>query len=559
MKWKKRLPIGIEDFAEMIGEEYYYVDKTKMIEQFLESGGKATLFTRPRRFGKSLNMSMLQRFFEIGSDKTWFDGLYISQKKKLCEKYQAKFPVVSISLKGVNADSYKDAYDMLAGIINEEAARLQFLSDSDKLTQADKRQFEKLLDDTMEIKVLTSSIRKMTAFLEKHYGEKVIVLIDEYDVPLAKANENGYYKEMVLLIRNLFENVLKTNNSLKFAVLTGCLRISKESIFTGLNNFKVLSIMDVQFDEYFGFTDKEVGEMLSYYGLQDAHAAVKEWYDGYQFGNVSVYCPWDVIRYCDALRADPSAWPEDYWSNTSGNSIVRRFIDKANVKTRDEIERLIAGEMIVKEVRQELTYSELDKTIENLWSVLFMTGYLTQRGRVGWKTYRLGIPNAEIRELFIYQIREWFRETSNQNPSKLDTFCEAFVAKDAKTIEELFHEYLWNTISIRDTAVANQRKENFYHGMLLGLLRHKENWMVMSNAESGEGYSDILIETPNRIGVVIEVKYAESDDKLEESCKEALRQIEEKQYTARLKADGMRTIFVYGIACFKKHCKVAVG
>jgi hypothetical protein len=398
--------------------------------------------------------------------------------------------------------------------------------------------------------IMEHSLRALCDLLFAHYGRKAILLIDEYDVPLDKAFQAGYYDEMVSLIRNLFGNALKTNQNLQFAVLTGCLRISKESIFTGLNNLNVMSITDVHFNEYFGFTDAEVKELLAYYGMPEKYDTMKEWYDGYRFGNVSVYCPWDVIKYCYALRADRDAFPQDYWSNTSSNSIVRRFIDKADRQTRVEIECLIAGEKITKEIHQDLTYNELDRTIDNLWSVLFTTGYLTQRGCEGGRKYRLSIPNREIRELFVYQVREWFRETSAEDTSKLDAFCDAFPQGDAGTIESLLNDYLWNTISVRDNS-------NFYHGILLGLLSHKENWRVISNAESGEGYSDILVEVPGSwIGVVIEVKYAQ-DGKLEESCAEALSQIEGKQYDARLLADGMQSVVKYGIACFRKHCRVA--
>jgi hypothetical protein len=403
---------------------------------------------------------------------------------------------------------------------------------------------------------LEKSLLELSGLLSKHYGRKVILLIDEYDVPLDKAFQAGYYDEMVVLIRNLFSNVLKTNSNLQFAVLTGCLRVSKESIFTGLNNLKALSITNIRYDEYFGFTDDEIKDLLEYYGLQEHYDEIKEWYNGYKFGNTSVYCPWDVINHCDNLCADDEAIPENYWANTSGNGLVRKFIDQATSQTKKEIEQLIAGKSIVKSIRQELTYSELYDSIENLWSILFITGYLTQCRRVDGKNYELKIPNREIRELFVEQIEQWFGDVVKKDTPKLDAFCEAFPAGDAGTIENLLNDYLWNTISVRDTAVAKERKENFYHGILLGLLRHKENWLVMSNAESGEGYSDILVEVPeSRTGVVIELKYAEAD-KLEDGCVEALRQIDEKQYSSHLLLDGMQTIVKYGVACFRKHCRV---
>ena len=553
-----KLPVGIENFEEIRRDNFYYVDKTKLIEQLLSQWGKANLFTRPRRFGKSLNMSMLRSFFEIGANPELFRGLYISQKSALCEKYMGQFPVISISLKGVNASDFSGARSSLVKIMNAETRRAFISLDSQKLSDVDKKLFEELMDRGMTQDTLVYSLKELSELLERSYGRKVIVLIDEYDVPLAKANENGYYDEMVSLIRNMFGNVLKTNSSLFFAVLTGCLRIAKESIFTGLNNFNVFSITSVQFDEFFGFTDDEVAEMLKYFGLSDYHETIREWYDGYQFGKKAVYCPWDVISYCRNLCADPDAIPEDFWSNTSSNSIVSRFIDKANKQTRDEIENLISGETVIKEIKQELTYNELDKSIENLWSILFTTGYLTQRERIDSRKLRLAIPNREIKELFELQIREWFQEKSSEDVKKLDKLCMAFPDGDAETIEDLFNDYLWNTISIRDTAVKG-RKENFYHGVLLGLLSHMENWAVWSNIESGEGYCDILLEVPeNRVGVVIEMKYAQ-EDRMEAACTEALKQIEQRQYAARLKSDGMKNIVNYGIACYRKHCKVKIG
>ena len=564
MMEKKKLPVGIDVFEKLIRQDFYYIDKTGLIADLLRNWGEVNLFTRPRRFGKSLNMSMLKSFFEIGCDKTLFDGLKISEEKELCEKYMGQFPVISISLKGVEGHGYQDAVISMKEIIGTEASRFAFLSKSPNLSSNEKAIYQNYVKVengiyAMSDEALPAALKNLSSLLSKHYGKQVILLIDEYDVPLDKAFQHGYYNEMVLLIRNLFGNVLKTNPSLYFAVLTGCLRISKESIFTGLNNFNVLSVTNVQFDEYFGFTDDEVRDLLQYYDLSEHYETVKEWYDGYQFGRMAVYCPWDVISYCKNLCADPTAPPEDYWSNTSGNSIVRRFISKANMQTRDEIERLIAGEEIIKEIHQDLIYSELDNSIENLWSVLFTTGYLTQRGRTGEDRYRLAIPNQEIRRLFIKQIREWFKQKAGSDRKTLDTFCEAFPTKNAEKIEELFRDYLWNTISIRDTAVANQKKENFYHGILLGLLGHMENWMVKSNAEAGIGYSDILVEIPeSRTGMVIEMKYAENGN-MDAACSEALEQIEDKQYAMKLKSDGMRTIIKYGIACFKKDCKVVIG
>nr|WP_295281709.1 AAA family ATPase [uncultured Blautia sp.] len=566
MTYRKKLPIGIDNFEKLIQEDFYYVDKTGMIAELLKNWSEVNLFTRPRRFGKSLNMSMLKTFFEIGCDKNLFQGLKISEEKELCKEYMGQFPVISISLKGVEGLNFESAKEGLAYIIGKEAMRFYFLKDSPHLTEEEKAIYRGYIATEKggftigsDAEKLVTAINGLSGMLEKHYGKKVILLIDEYDVPLDKAFQYGYYEKMVSLIRNLLGNALKTNLSLYFAVLTGCLRISKESIFTGLNNLKVMSITNVQFEEYFGFTDPEVKEILNYYGLMDHFDSMKDWYDGYRFGNQDVYCPWDVLSHCDNLRANPNARPEDYWSNTSGNAIVRRFIDLANGKTKNEIERLIAGETILKEINQELTYGELDNSIENLWSVLFTTGYLTQRGIADGDKYYLVIPNYEIKKLFIRQIREWFRYQAGSDRKTLDRFCNAFPDGDGALIEELFNDYLWNTISIRDTAAPNEKKENFYHGILLGILGFQDDWIVKSNAESGIGYSDILIETRrNRVGIVVEIKYAE-DGNLEAACQNALQQIEDKKYEARLKEDGMRSIIKYGIACYKKECKVKMG
>lgn len=558
----KKLPVGIENFEEFAMQDFYYVDKTMFIAELLRNWGKVNLFTRPRRFGKSLNMSMLKAFFEIGCDSTLFRGLKISQEQQLCKEYMGQFPVISITLKGIDRLSFDEAFSALRDVIGTEAMRFHFLLESNQLTDGEKdiyRALIKMNDGiyTMAPELVMTSLQKLSALLSKHYGRKTIILIDEYDVPLDKSFQAGYYDKMISLIRNFFSNALKTNEYLQFAVLTGCLRISKESIFTGLNNMKVHTITDARYDEYFGFTDMDVKKMLEFYGFSNHADTVKEWYDGYQFGNVSVYCPWDVINYCDALLGDSAAHPENYWANTSGNTMVRRFIGKADRQTRGEIERLVAGESIVKAVNQELTYNEIDSSIENLWSVLFSTGYLTQKGRVSGSQYKLAIPNREITELFTSQIGQWFKETTREDAQKLDAFCRAFPKGDTDAIEQMLQKYLWNTISIRDTAARREMKENFYHGMLLGLLQYESNWETSSNAESGDGYCDIAIKTPDRVGVVIEIKYAEDGD-LEKSCAEALNQIEEKKYDTALTRDGMEKVIKYGIAFFKKNCKVAI-
>ena len=552
-----KLPVGIENFEDIRRSGFYYIDKTMFIEQFLNTWSEVTLFTRPRRFGKTLGMSMLRSFFEIGTDKSLFDGLYISQNKSLCDEHMGKYPVIFLTLKGVEGLTFAKAKSMLSEIIKDEADRHYILNSSETLTSVDKEAFMKILTGNEEN--IENSLKTLSRLLYKHYGQKVVILIDEYDVPLDKAYQNGYYHEMVSLIRGLFGQALKTNDYLQFAILTGCLRISKESIFTGLNNFKVLSIMDARFDEQFGFTDSEVEELLAAYNLDSHFTEIKEWYDGYHFGNADVYCPWDVINYVDLLRFEPTAKPQDFWSNSSGNALVRSFIDKADVQTKDEIERLIAGEYIEKEISQELTYDEIDKSISNLWSVLFTTGYLTKQGVTDDGKVRLSIPNREIKNLFIKKIREWFSDTTANDGKTLEQFCNAFVEKDTEKIEQLFGDYLWNTISIRDTAVAKDKKENFYHGILLGLLGYKASWLIKSNTESGTGYSDILVEVPNnRTGIVIELKYAENGD-MDAACDEALKQIEEKSYVDKLKQDGMRNFIKYGIACFKKDCKVVIS
>jgi len=555
----KKLPIGIENFEKMRREDFYYVDKSHVIGQLLTQWGKVNLFTRPRRFGKSLNMSMLQSFFEIGKDKTLFDGLRISDNQELCEKYQGKFPVVFVSLKGINGATYEEARRFLIKTINEEARRLSVLSDSTELDETDHELLIQLKKKEMTNDSLVYSIRELTELLEKHYGSKVIVLIDEYDVPLAKANENGYYDEMVFLIRNLFENALKTNSSLKFAVLTGCLRIAKESIFTGLNNFKAYSITDKSFDETFGFTDAEVRELLRYYGQEKYYETVKEWYDGYRFGNVDVYCPWDVINFCSDHLADPGLEPKNYWANTSGNSVISHFIDsvgKPQKLTRMELEQLVNGGIVQKEINFELTYKELYSSIDNLWSTLFMTGYLTQRGEPSGNRYNLVIPNREIRNIITNHILKMFKENVKDDGKTVSDLCDALLNQNPEKVELIFTEYMKKTISIRDTFAQKPTKENFYHGLLLGILGFKENWSVMSNRESGDGFGDILIRIEDEdVGIVIEVKYAD-DGNLQEECEKALQQIIDIRYTEALEQEGIHTIIKYGIACYRKKCKV---
>lgn len=551
----RKLPVGIENFEEIRREDFYYVDKTGLIRDLLSNWGKVNLFTRPRRFGKTLNVSMLKNFFEIGADKTLFDGLAISKETQMCETYMGKFPVVFLSLKGVDGLTFEDAYAMLRRVIRTEAFRHYNLKDSSHISSEEKLLFEAILSDTSE--EAGDSLRLLSQLLYKHYGQKVILLIDEYDVPLDKAFHHGYYREMVALIRSLFGQALKTNDYLYFAVLTGCLRVSKESIFTGLNNFDVNSIVDTKHDEQFGFTTGEVEALLQAYGLERSAATMREWYDGYRFGQAEVYCPWDVINYAKKLLADPKARPQAFWINTSGNEMVKRFVDKADKTTQSEIERLIAGEAIEKKVRLELTYEEIDKSIDNLWSVLFTTGYLTCAGETEDGVYRLRIPNREVKEVFVLQIQEWFQETFVQDEKPMQAFCQAFLDGDAETIGKRLNVILSKMISILDTKAREEQKENFYHGLLLGLLRSDPSWLIMSNAESGEGFADILIEPEDPdTGIIIEVKYVASMEGLEEGCRRAMEQIKERRYDERLRNDGRENILAYGIAFCKKRCRV---
>ena len=563
---KKKLPIGIDGFEKIMTNDFYYADKTLFIKELLQNWGEVNLFTRPRRFGKSLNMSMLKCFFEVGADPALFDGLKIMQEKELCEKYMGKFPVISISLKGVDGRDFESASAALRTIIGNEAARFRFLNSSDRLTDDEKESYAQLTEVgssqggiyTMTEKVAVASLKTLSQLLSRHFGQKVILLIDEYDVPLDKAFQSGYYDEMLSLMRNVLGNALKTNDSLYFAVLTGCLRISKESIFTGLNNLKIHTISDVRYDEYFGFTNSDVDELLESYGLSSYKGVIRDWYDGYRFGDTDVYCPWDVINYCDELLADPDAEPENYWANTSGNDLIRRLLKKADQSTKNDVECLINGGSVTKTIRQELTYREIEDSIDNIWSVLYSTGYLTCRRRVPGKKMELALPNREVRDLFIDLIKDWFEETIQADSGRIRRFCAAFPAGDTDVIQEMLGDYLWDSISVRDTAVRRNMKENFYHGMLLGLLRSQGSWLVKSNAETGEGYSDISIQTPDRVGMVIELKYAD-DGNLEAACREALRQIEVKKYAEGLKYRGIKTIIKYGIAFCGKECMVMMA
>lgn len=565
---KKKLPVGIESFEKIRTQDFYYVDKTVMIRDLIQRWGEVNLFTRPRRFGKSLNMSMLKAFFEIGGNRALFDGLKISEEKEICEEYMGKFPVISISLKDVEGSDYDVARTLLCSVIGNEALRFyELLKSSPKLNEVERRQYEQLVctdheqrgSFAMSDSVLMGSLKTLSSLLEKHYEKKVILLIDEYDVPLSKANEQGYYNEMVFLMRNLLQQVLKTNSSLYFAVLTGCLRVAKESIFTGLNNFKIYSITDVRFDEYFGFTDSEVKEMLAYYGQEAKVQTVREWYDGYHFGTLDVYCPWDVISYCDDLIDDKDAAPKNYWINTSGNDVVRHFIEKmGNGVMKGEMEALIDGKEVEKEIHEDLTYHEIYDSVNHLWSMLFMTGYLTRQESADGDRYKLVIPNLEIRSIFIRQIMAMFKKEVAKDGKLLESFCNALEQGNAAEVEKLFSSYLKKSISIRDTFVQKTLKENFYHGILLGILGYKDGWILKSNKESGNGYSDIWIyDEEKELGIIIEVKYAE-ESQFEVVCREAIAQIDKNRYAEELREEGCHSILKYGIACYKKRCQVTV-
>ena len=564
-----KLPVGIDDFRKLRESEFYYVDKTRLIEQLLLNWSEVTLFTRPRRFGKTLNMSMLKSFFDIGTDEALFDGLYISGNKELCDEYMGKYPVIFLSLKGVEGLTYEEAFEAFVRIMGKEVNRVSFLADSDKLTQIEREQYKGLTIMkngrlAFDKEKLISSLQLLSQLLYKHYGKKTVILIDEYDVPLDKAFQNGYYNEMVSLIRGLFGQALKTNEFLQFAVLTGCLRISKESIFTGLNNFKVMSITDSRFDEQFGFTDEEVRKLLSDYGMDSHFDEVKEWYDGYHFGRADVYCPWDVINHADHLRDDGDAKPQTYWINSSGNSLVRRLINRADSSTKDEIERLIAGEAIEKVIRQDLTYDEIENSIDNIWSVLFTTGYLTKVGEVKLAdsesyAYKLIIPNKEVREVFVLQIQEWFKAVVANDNDTMKLLSKAILDKDETILARQLNIVMGRMISILDTKAPDDMKENFYHGLLLGLLRGSNpEWLIRSNRESGDGFSDILIKPENPdLGIVIEVKYAKEFKKLDAACDAAMAQIKEKRYDETLRDEGRCDILAYGIAFCRKRCRVA--
>ena len=564
MRESIKLPVGIDDFEKIRKNSFYYVDKTKLIEQLFSNWGEVNLFTRPRRFGKTLNMSMLKSFFEIGADPALFEGLYISGNRKLCEEHMGKYPVIFLSLKNVEGLNFEAAKYQMLELVAKEAGHFDFLTQSENLTESDKGRYCALTTFlngryAMDEDLLYGSLQTLSELLYKHYGKKTVILIDEYDVPLDKVFQHGYYREMVALIRAMFGKALKTNDALEFAVLTGCLRVSKESIFTGLNNFKILSITDSRFDEQFGFTDQEVRELLAFYQVENRFDETKEWYDGYHFGNVNVYCPWDVMNHVDRIKDDPKARPEAYWINTSGNDLVKRFVDKASKTTRNEIERLIAGESIEKQIRLDLTYDEIDNSINNLWSVLFTTGYLTHAGISDEGAYRLVIPNKEVREVFKLQIQEWFKKSIFSNTEQLQNFWKAFEESDTDGIEKYLNRVLSNSVSVFDTKSKNGEKESSYHNLLVGILTGNADWLVKSNVEAGEGFADIIVETDDPdAGIIVELKYVKEFKDMEQACQNALEQIKDRRYEEYLLNDDRRDILIYGIAFCKKRCKAEV-
>ena len=556
-----KLPVGIDNFEKIRQNGFYYVDKTSLIEQLFSNWGEVNLFTRPRRFGKTLNMSMLKYFFEIGTDRSLFDGLHICANEKICSKHMGKYPVIFLSLKNAEGLNFDTAKYQMVELIAREAERFPFLAKDTNLSDRDREKYRVLTAFAdghyqMSDDVLYGSLQTLSELLYKHFNQKTVILIDEYDVPLDKAFQHGYYREMVALIRAMFGRALKTNEALAFAVLTGCLRVSKESIFTGLNNFKILSITDSRFDEQFGFTDKEVQKLLADYHLEARFSETKEWYDGYRFGNVDVYCPWDVINHIDRIKDDPNARPEAYWINTSGNDLVKRFVDKANRTTRNEIEQLIAGNAIEKMLRLDLTYDEIDNSIENLWSVLFTTGYLTQAGMTEDGAYRLVIPNREICEVFKLQIQEWFKKSIFSNTEQLTAFWKAFEEGNTDGVEMYLNRIMSNSISVFDIKTGEGKKEISYHNLLVGILTGNADWLVKSNVEAGEGFADIIVETedPNA-GIIVELKYTKNYDEMEQACKAALDQINDRRYQEYLLNDGRKDITLYGIAFCKKRCK----
>lgn len=563
---KKRLPSGIENFEELIGHEYYYVDKTYLIKDLFDRMGKVNLFTRPRRFGKSLTLSMLYYFLSNNGNQKLFDGLAIQKEEFLCREQMGKYPVILISLKGVEGENFESARMALSQIIYDTASKFIELRTSGKLTDEEKMDYQRFFvrnekgDPDLSRDVIENSLLVLSRLLDKHFGQKVVILMDEYDVPLDKAYNKGYYDEMLACIRGMFHNSMKTNDALEFAVITGCLRVAKESIFTGLNNPKMFPFDDVRMTEYFGFNDKEVVELLSYYGRMDRYDTVRQWYDGYQFGKTEIYCPWDVISYCDILLDEKDARPRNFWANTSSNEILRRLAERSDDKILEEIKQLIAGKTVKKTINRELTYREIEDSVENIWSVMYMTGYLTAAGDTEGNNLMLRIPNAEVRDIFAETMEAWFKANVQSDGMTAEAFVMALLQRNPEKAQKILSRFLRKVISIRDTYVSKAKKENFYHGIILGLLGYKDGWVVCSNKEAGEGYSDIFVGVEKEdVCMILEIKYPDEEEEsdLESGCLSALAQMDEKFYEDA--AAGYDRVIKYGIACRRKRCMIRMA
>lgn len=553
MSWTP-LPVGVENFEEIIDKGYYYVDKTLLIRDLIDLRGKVNLFTRPRRFGKTLNMSMLRYFFEKAEE----DRRYLFQRTKIMdagEKYRSemgKYPVISLSLKSMKQGSYEEAFHCLKEEIADEFKKhLELLGKLE--TEDDRKKYDQLANRRAPGEEYLNSLQFLSQCLYSCYGSKAVILIDEYDVPLENAYFRGFYDRMVDLIRSLFESALKTNDALEFAVVTGCLRISKESIFTGLNNLNVISITDKTYAEHFGFTQEEVDRMLERYGLMEKREDVKRWYDGYQFGDTEVYNPWSVINYVNSSYRDKDVLFKPYWSNTSSNSIVRTLVEKADISAKQEIEALIDGGTITKPIHEDITYDEMDSTQENLWNFLFFTGYLKKISEYqnGEDIYvEMAIPNSEVRYIYKNAVRRWFEEKTDKKD--LSPLYESILNGDREKMAEILSENLMETISFYDY------QESYYHGFLAGMLKNIGNYIVLSNRESGNGRPDLLLKYPSVRGkaVILEIKIAKTYRELEQKCDEALEQIEAQRYEEPLRQEGYSDILKYGVAFYRKECVV---
>lgn len=552
----KPLPIGVDDFEKLRASGYYYVDKTLFIKELLDKKGEVNLFTRPRRFGKTLNMSMMKCFFEKAEadNANLFSGLNIMEAGEQYLKHMGAYPVIALSLKSTRQADFHTSYEKIADAIAGELRRHKMLLSSDRLDEAQKERYLQMMDGRAKSSDYTAALKFLSEVLNQHYGRKAVILIDEYDVPLEQAYFTGYYDEMSFFIRSFFEEGLKSNPFMEFAVITGCLRITKESIFTGLNNLKINSILSANYDEYFGFLQQEVDEMAEFYGIEDEEdmAVFKEWYNGYAFGTKEVYNPWSVINHMEALYVDRiHAWPSPYWANTSSNRIIRNLVERADVSTKEELECLIAGGTIEKTVHEDITYDDIETSEENLWNFLFFTGYLTMCGRRfigGTQRMTMAIPNAEVLYIYKTKILEWFRERLLGKDMK--GFYHSILSADVTGFQEKLTQILRESISFYDN------KEAFYHGFLLGLLERVDDFAVSSNQESGDGRYDIMLKSPDvRNPVLIfELKAADSYGSMETAADSAMKQIKERRYGEGLNRDGYSSLLCYGIAFYKKNC-----